>query len=129
VSSGLTTTEMPARHGPGLLAVGNVPFDSVAAAAVSLGADVLPEFVRRMVHASLDALVAHVRLGGPRGVILDLTGDGDAGPSLLDALLPFVDQGGVYAVAATAAPCWLSAAGDVTIVSGFPCLTPIRVQQ
>jgi hypothetical protein len=89
----------------------------------------LPEFVRRMVHASLDALVAHVRLGGPRGAILDLTGDGDAGPLLLSALLPFVDHGGAYAVAATAAPGWLSAAGDVTIVSGFACLTPIRLQQ
>lgn len=129
MSSWLTTTELPACGGAGLLALGNVPLDSVAAAAVSLGADVLPEFVRRMVHASLDALVAHVRLGGPRGAILDLTGDDDAGPLLLDALLPFVDHGGNYAVVATAAPSWLSVASDVTIVSGFACLAPIRLQQ
>ncbi len=126
MSSWLTTTEMPARHGPGLLALGNVPFDSVAAAASTLGLDVLPEFVRRMVHGSLDELITHVRLGGPRGAILDLSDDGDAGPLLLDALLPFVDIGGMYAVSAVETPDWLVPCGDVAVSGGFARLTPAR---
>jgi hypothetical protein len=126
VSSWLTTTELPARHGAGLLALGNVPFDSVTAAASALGLDVLPEFVRRMVHGSLDELIAHVRLGGPRGAILDLTGDPEAGPLLVAALLPFVDLGGMYAVPAVDAPDWLVSGGDLVVSGGFARLTPVR---
>lgn len=126
MGSWLTTTELPARHGPGLLAVGNVPLESVSAAASTLGLDLLPQFVRRMVHGSLDELIAHVRLGGPRSATLDLTDDPEAGPLLVAALLPFVDDGGVYAVPAVDAPDWLVSAGAVTVVGGFARLTPAR---